>query len=86
MRYDQAQDRVADELKRFVVQTARLPLFTRLNLLVGPRAMRNALFKQGAIMKSVAEDFFQRVEIGVSGLLLLHSAGDFRKSRADGRR
>src|SRR5690349_3828252 len=43
VRHDQTEDRIAEELERFVVQIARVALRARRDLLMRPRPMRHRL-------------------------------------------
>ena len=62
--YDQSQNRVTEELERFVVQFASFELVAGRNFLMRPRAVRDGPFEQRAIVEFVSENRFEEIEIG----------------------
>ena len=62
--HDEAEDRIAEKLERFVVQFARFELLTGRDFLMRPRPVCDGPFEQRTIFESVSENRFEEVQIG----------------------
>ena len=60
---DQAENRIAEEFKRLVVQIARVVLRAGRHLFVRPRAMGHRLRQQSTVTKLIAQDFLKLIRL-----------------------
>jgi len=67
IRDHQTQNRIAEELKRFVVQIPGVVRESRRHLFVRPGTMRHRLGQQIMIAESIADHFFQGVRFFEDG-------------------